>query len=198
MLQEARETAELIVKEAQDSSLSILEGQKQLGIKEANAHGSLLLKKAANEAEIERLRRLTTAKITANWIVLSKKEQIITSVLNEARKTLQDMIKTPKYVEILENLIIKAGILLADNELTIVLSEQDSKLPLDLDRLAKEIGSKTKSKLKIKLSNERISVIGGAIVRTQNGKVLMDATFDDIIQQQEKALKTKISEILFE
>jgi vacuolar-type H+-ATPase subunit E/Vma4 len=105
ILQEAKETAEIILKEAQEFGDSILEKQRQIAIKDAETQRSLLLKKTANEAEVKRLRKLAKAKITANWIVLSKKEEIISAVLTEAKKRLQYMTKTEKYATVLESLI---------------------------------------------------------------------------------------------
>ena len=80
----------------------------------------------------------------------------------------------------------------------IFLSEKDAKLGLDLDNLAEIISLKTKTKVKLNISKDKLPVIGGAILRTDNGKIIMDNTFDDILRQKEKVLKFRISEILFE
>jgi vacuolar-type H+-ATPase subunit E/Vma4 len=198
MIQEARESAELIIRNAQEVAESILEKQRQLGINQAILESSSLLKRAASEAEVERLRKLAIEKITANWIALSRKEQIISAVLDEAENRLQKMTRTVKYVSILKNLIVKAGILLGGGELDISLNEQDSELPLDLTKLAKEIGTSTKSETRLTLTREKISVIGGVIVRTMDGKTIMDCSFGDILKRNEKTIRTKISKILFE
>ena len=92
-MQEAKESAELIIREAQELADAILEKQRHLGHEEANVKGSSLLKKAADEAAVDRLRKLATAKITANWIVLSKKGEIITAVLKKAENKLLTWLK---------------------------------------------------------------------------------------------------------
>ena len=197
ILQEAKETAELMVSDAQKKAETMVKKQKELGIKEANTERLLILKKAESEADFNRIHKIANSKITSNWIVLSRKEEIISSVLSEAKKRLQDLTHTKKYVSILESLIIEAGIILGDNVLEVLLTKKDSKLPLDLNKLAKKIGKKTKTNVKLNLSKEKIQAIGGAILRTSDGKVIMDNTFDDILKQKEKILNDKISKMLF-
>jgi len=198
ILQEAKETAEIIIKEAQEFADSILEEQKQLAIDDAGKQRSLLLKKTANEAEINRLRKLAKTKITANWIVLSKKEKIISTVLNEAKKRLQHMTKTEKYASVLESLIINAGISLGGNALEVILNEADSALSLSFEKMQKAIHKKTGSKTKLALSKEKIQVMGGAVLKTANGKIVMDNTYEDIFLRRSQELRSKISEILFQ
>ena len=80
----------------------------------------------------------------------------------------------------------------------VFLNEKDSKVTLNLDKLAKEIGSRTKTQTKLILSKNKLSIIGGAMLKTSDGKIIMDNTFDDILRQRERILKSRISEILFE
>ncbi|TRO50804.1 hypothetical protein E2P63_05725 [Candidatus Bathyarchaeota archaeon] len=198
ILQEAKETAEIIIKEAQEFGDSILEEQRQMAIKEAGTQRSLLLKKTANEAEVKRLRKLAKAKITANWIVLYKKEEIISTVLNEAKKRLQNMTKKEKYASVLKRLIINAGIALGGNELAVTLNEADSALSLPFEKMQEEIRKTTGSKTKLALCKEKIQVMGGAILKTANGKIIMDNSFEDIFSRRSQELQLKISEILFQ
>jgi len=198
ILHEAKQTAEIIIREAQEFGDSILEQQMQIAIKNAETQRSLLLKKTANEAEVERLRKLAKVKITANWIVLSKKEELISAVLAEGKRRLQHMTKTERYASLLESYIIKAGIAIGDNSLKVELNEADSALPLPFEKIQEEICKKTGSKPKLALSEEKIQATGGVIVKTANGKIVMDNTFEDIFLRKSQELKSKISEILFQ
>ena len=198
ILQEARETAEIIIKEAQEFGDLILEKQRQTAIKDAKTQRALLLKKTANEAEAKHLRKIAKAKITANWIVLSKKKEIISAVLTEAKKKLQYMTKTEKYASVLESYIIKAGIALGGNSLEVILNEADSALSLPFEKMQEEIRKRTGTKTKLTVSEEKIQVMGGAILKTANGKIVMDNTYEDIFLRRSRELKSKISEILFQ
>jgi len=198
IMQEARVAAELIIDDAQKLAEKMVKKQVQLGAKEANVKRSSMLKKAKNEAALERSNKIANSKITSNWIVLSRKEEIIFAVLKEAKKRLQNLTQTTKYIAVLENLITEAGIVLGGNKLDVFLNEKDSKVTLNLDKLAKEIGSRTKTQTKLILSKNKLSIIGGAMLKTSDGKIIMDNTFDDILRQRERILKSRISEILFE
>ena len=197
ILEEAKKTAEHIIQEAQKSAEEILEKQRQLGVHRANESARLLLKKAESEVELNKLNSLANAKIKANWVILSKKETWIDNVLNEAKNELKILTQSKKYLPILEKLIIEAGIILGGKDLEVLLNEKNSTLSLKLDKSAKEISEKTGVKTKLRLSREKLKVIGGAIVRTANGKVIMDNTFDDILRRREKDLRSEIAKILF-
>ena len=101
ILQEAKETAELMIIDAQKKAETMIKKQKALGIKEAKAERLWILKKAESKADFNRIHKIANSKITSNWIVLSRKEEIISSVLSEAKKRLQDLTHTKKYLSIL-------------------------------------------------------------------------------------------------
>ena len=197
ILEEAKKSAEGILKEAEKSAEDTLKKQKHRGVQRANEAAKILLKRAESEAELNKLNSIANSKIKANWVILSKKETWIDNVLKEARKELKILTQSKKYLPILEKLITEAGVILGGKELDVLLNAQDSASPLKLDNIAKEIGEKTGFKTKLKLSKEKPEVIGGAIVRTADGKVIMDNTFDDILVRREKDLRSEIAEILF-
>jgi vacuolar-type H+-ATPase subunit E/Vma4 len=197
ILEEAHRSAEHIVQAAHRSAEDILEKQRQLGVQRANESAQLVFKKTESEVELNRLRSIANAKIKANWVILSKKETWIDNVLNEAKKKLMILTQSKKYLPILEKLITEAGIILSSKELEVILNEHDSTLPLKHDDLAKEISEKTGFKTKLRLSEEKTEALGGAILRTANGKVVMDNTFDDVLMRKEKDLRFRIAAILF-
>ena len=197
ILLEAQKTAEHIIQEAQKTAEDTLEKQRQRGVNKANEVAQSIFKKAENEAEVIKLSITANAKIKANWTILSKKEWCIAAVLNEAKNKLRILTQSKEYIPILEKLITEAGIILGGKELEVLLNEQDSTLPLKLDKLAKEIGEETGFETKLRLSEEKAKVIGGAMLRTINGRVIMDSTFDDILGRREKDLRSKIAKILF-
>jgi len=197
ILQEAKKSAEHIIQEAKKSAKDTLEKQRRLGVQKANEPAQSLLKKTQREAEVDKLRSMANAKIKANWVILSKKEKMIADVLNEAKNKLQTLTESKEYISILEKLIMEAGIVLGGKELEVLLNEKDSALSLKLNKLAKKISEKTGFEIKLRLSEEKPKVIGGAIVRTANGKVIMDNTFDDILVRRERDLRSEIAKILF-
>ncbi|MEM2112479.1 MAG: V-type ATP synthase subunit E family protein [Candidatus Bathyarchaeia archaeon] len=197
IFQEAQKSAEDIIKEAKKIAEDIFEKQRQEGAQRGNEAAWLLIKKAEKEAELSKQHCIATAKVNSDWIILSRKQVWIDRVLNEVKSKLEVLTNSKEYLPILEKLIIEAGVILGGKELEVLLNEHDSTLPLKLDDIAKEISKKTGFKTKMRLSKEKIKTIGGAIVRTSNGRIIMDNTFEDIFVRKEKELRSKIAEILF-
>jgi len=197
ILEEARKSAEHILQEAEKSAEDIIKKQKQRGVQRANEVAKILLKKAESEAALNKLNSVANSKIKAKWVILSKKETWIDNVLREAKNELKTLTQSEKYFSILENLITNAGVILGGKKLEVLLNMHDSALPLRFDTLAKEIGEKTGFETKLNLSKETTQVIGGAIVRTADGRIIMDNTFDDILRRREKELHSEIAKILF-
>ena len=197
IVQEAKKSAEHILQEAEKSAEDTIKKQKQRGVQRANEAAKTLLKKAESEATLNKLNSVANSKIKAKWVILSKKETWIDNVLNEAKNELKTLTQSEKYLAILEKLITNAGVILGGKELEVLLNTHDSTLPLRFNAIAKEIGEKTGFETKLKLSKETLQVIGGAIVRTADGKIIMDNTFDDILHRREKNLRSEIAKILF-
>lgn len=197
IVQEAEKSAEHILQEAEKSAEDTIKKQKQRGAQRANEVAKTLLKKAKSEAALNKLNSVANSKIKAKWVILSKKETWIDNVFNEAKNELKTLTQSEKYLPILEKLITDAGVILGGKELEVLLNTHDSTLPLRFNALAKEIGEKTGFETKLKLSKETPQVLGGAIVRTADGKIIMDNTFDDILLRKEKDLRSEIAKILF-
>lgn len=197
ILKEAEKSAKLILQDAKKMSENILKTQKQKGFQKASEVSKILLKKAESEAELNKLNTIANSKIKANWVILSKKETWIDKVLKEAKNQLKILTKSEKYLPILEKLITEAGVIIGGKELYVSLNNQDSALPLKLDDIAQKVTDRTGFETKLRLSEEKPEVTGGAIVRTANGKVIMDNTFDDILLRREEELRSEIAKILF-
>ena len=196
ILLEAKESAEIMINDAKELAIKNIEKQKQIGIKEAKEKRASTLKKVTNQVNMERLHKIANSKITANWIVLSRKEEIIRAVIDEAKKRLMKFTKTKDYWSLLEKQIIEGALILGGKNLELVLNKKDSKLPLNLTKISKKINSITKKNTKLKLSTEKNQAIGGVILKTSDSKIILDNTFDDLLKQKEKIIKNKISDLL--
>ncbi len=196
ILKDAKDEAKTIVKEAKRSAEILLENQRQSARLNSEKTVYSLLKKAENEAEIIKGKVATDIKRRASWIVLAEKERLVTSVLNEAKNRLLNLQKSEKYLSILEILIVAAGIVLVGDKLEIVLNEKDSTLPLKLNKLEKEIANETGVKTQLKISEQKTDAVG-VIVKTVDGRVFVDNTFEAILRRRERELRLKIARILF-
>jgi len=196
ILNDAREEAKAIIKEAKRSAEMLLEKQRKLALHSAEKEAYSLLKRAENEADIIKGRVTTDIKRRAGWVVLSEKERLVTSVLNEVKNRLVNLQKSEEYLPVLEKLIVDAGTVLDGGTLEVMLKENDLSLPLKLNKLEKKIADGTGVKTRLKFSKQQIKAVG-VIVKTVDGKIFVDNTFEAILSRRERELRLKIARILF-
>ena len=197
LLSEAHETAEKIIQDVKKTVQGTLEEQRKKGRERAREIVASINKKAQNDSLIIQLRNRTSAESKAKWLILEKKHELIENVINQVKDELRTAIKTDKYLHILGNLIVEGGIILGVSNLEVILNERDSTLPLELDKLAEMISEKTGIKTKITKSEKKIDAIGGAIIQTTDGKIVMNNTFEGMLNNYETEIRFKIAQILF-
>ncbi len=197
LLSEAHETAENIIQDAERTVQNTLEEQRNKGREFARERVISIEKKAQNDSMIIKLRDKTSAETKAKWLILEKKHALIEAVLNQVKIELYMRVKKDKYIHVLEDLIVEGGIILGATDLEVILNEKDSTLPMDLDKLADKIGEKTGTKTNITKSGKKIDTIGGAIIQTTDGKIVMNNTFEGTLNNSESEIRLKIAQILF-
>jgi len=197
LMSEAHETAEKIIEDVKKTVQGTLEEQRKKGRERAREIVISIDKKAQNDSLIIQLRNKTSAESKAKWLILEKKHELIENVINQVKDELRTAIKTDKYLHILENLIVEGGIILDVTNLEVILNERDSILPLELDKLAERISEKTGIKTKITKSEKKIDAIGGAIIQTTDSKIVMNNTFEGMLNNSKSEIRFKIAQILF-
>jgi len=197
ILTDAKEDAKSIIIDARKEAEMMQERHGELGRQKAAERVSSIVGKARNESDITRGMVFTDIRRKAGWMILSEKERLITNVLDEAKSRLTALAKTEKYMPELERMILDAGIALGGGELQVLLNELDSALPLKLNAISKAVSEKTGNRTELKLSKERTKASGGVVVKSTDGKVILDNTFEAMLKRRERELCLKIARILF-
>ncbi len=196
ILNDAREEAKAIITDAKRSAETLLEKQRQLARHSAEKEVYSLLRRAETEADIIRGKVSTDIKRRTGWVVLFEKDRLIISVLNEVKNRLVNLQKSEEYLPLLEKLIVDAGTVLDGGTLEVMLNENDLSLPLKLNKLEKKIADGTGVKTRLKISKQQTKAVG-VIVKTNDGKIFVDNTFEAILSRRERELRLKIARILF-
>ena len=192
-----REKSESIIIDANNHASMEIEKQKELARQKSKGEVFSILKGGEEEAETFRRTMIADAKRIANWKLLSEKERLVNSVLDEVKTRLKVFSNSKNYAPFLQKLIIDSGISLNGGKLEILLSKQDSTLLLNLDTLTKTIIEKTGNSTELTISNERIDSLGGCVIRRHDGKIVVNNTFPVILKRRKRDLKFKIAKILF-
>lgn len=192
-----RENAESILIDANNHASMEIEKQKELAYQKSKGEVFSILKSGEEEAESFRRTLIADAKRIMTWKLLSEKERLVTSVLDEVKTRLRVFSNSENYTPFLQKLIIDSGICLNGGALDVLLSEQDTNLLLNLDMLTKTIIEKTRKWTELTISTEKLESLGGCVIKRHDGKIVINNTFSVILKRRERDLRFKIAKILF-
>ena len=197
ILDDAMEESKSIVDDAQKSVDTMVEKRKQLALQNAKKEALVRMKNAEREAEIIKGKVTMEMKREARWKVLSEKENLANAVFKKVTERLMELQESEDYVPILEKLVIDASTTLGGGNLEVSMDENVSSRRLNLNSLEAIITEKTGVESQLVVSNDTIKSIG-VKVKTVDGKIAIDNTFEAIMKRREKELRSKIMKILFE
>ncbi|VUT28317.1 MAG: V-type ATP synthase subunit E [Candidatus Syntrophoarchaeum sp. GoM_oil] len=173
-----------IIQEANTSREKVLDEAKA----EAERKKQLILEKGEKDAILEKQRILADAKLKAKRFRWEAQEDLIGQVLDAATDKVRKVRSDSKYGDILKGLIQEAASSIGEDELEVVFTEGDS---VDLEKISGEIG------VKLSCSDDTISGMGGVVVRTTDGRIEVDNTFERRIERFTEALRSEITITLF-
>jgi len=130
------------------------------------------------------------ARIDAMRTVIGAKDQVISWCFAEAREALGKLTNTKKYEIILRNLTTD-GVKFVGNDVVVLSNKKDKHL------VKKVISGMPKKGLKISVGKEDIDTIGGVVVKSKSGDVIVNNTFEAILERQSNELRHEISRILY-
>ena len=165
---------------------------------------------AEERKEIEEKERIVRAtRLNARKLGWDTEEEMIGKVLDEAMKRLKEVkresFKGNSYSNILAGLIKDAALSMvegssASSELEVILSEEDASY-VDksmLKELSDEISAGSVNvRLSLSGKGERIKSAGGAIVRTKDGRIEVNNTFEQRMIRFSTSLRQDVVKVLF-
>ena len=181
--EDSEKEVERIIGEAKKKSEEIIKKSEKDGKKR---YEELIIQGKKN-AELEKQRIIANARLQAKKLILETKESIIEKTFSLAEKKLRDMVSSDEYENILRKLIEEAISSIPDKQLQILCDERDREL---LRKIIKEFP-------RVELSEENISTIGGIIVKSKDGRIQVDNTFETRIERMRNDLRVKVARILF-
>ena len=194
IIEDTEKEVEAIIADAESSAKRIIEEASIHGMDDARQEAEDMLKVTKDEAEALKRQIVTEARMKADWNVLSKKQELVERVLNESKKALLEWADfNTQYTLALRDLIIQGCIELGGGDLKVLLNKRDSKL--DLSKLSNEVEKMIGKKTNIDLGE--VLTTRGAIIKTSDGKMTIDNSFDGIIERQKRSIEVTISNILF-
>jgi vacuolar-type H+-ATPase subunit E/Vma4 len=197
ILRNAREKAESILSDARRSAELSIEEQRTKARVDSEDEVTAIMRNGQEEASFTRRSVITDARRKASWMILSEKERQVNAVLREVERRLVTASQSDQSLETLQTSIVRAGTALGGGHLELLLSEHDSTLPLDPEILSKAIREQMRQAVDVTISSERIQSAGGYVIRTSDGRIVIDNTYPAILRRRDRALRYHIAQILF-
>jgi len=190
ILESAEKEAEALILRAEAQAEKILEEAR----KEAERRYNSIIRESRERMKAEEMQLNSIFELEAKNKLLKVKEELIKEVYDETLNRLREYVLTEDYVNCLLRLISEASGRIPSGELEIRLNERDYSRITEkhLLGLSKNIG------VKLIKSEKRIRCIGGVVVASPDGKIVIDNTFENRLNSLKGSLRAKIAKILFQ
>jgi len=190
ILEDIKKDSELIIRDAEKKAEEILKDAKTEAEKR---HIRLLAEtKEKNEIQQKKTRSLTAIEIRNRR--LQVKEEYINEVFDKALTRLKQFAESESYPSYLLTFIEEAANRIESDKLIVYVNSKDREWLANgkLDELSGKMG------IKLTLANETENSLGGCIVKTLDGKLSHDNTFENRLHVLKPILRIDIAKILFE
>ena len=190
ILEDAEKEAENILRSAEAQAKRILKEAE----KEAEEKYKSIIREGKDKIKIQEQQMATLFEIEVKNRLLQAKEEIVEEAFERTMKRLSEYVLTEDYWKCLLRLIAEASRQINSEKLIVELNEKDHQklTEKDLLELSERIG------VKLVKSDKVIDCIGGVIVKSSDGKITVDNTFDNRLRMLKNYLRTKIAKMLFE
>jgi V/A-type H+-transporting ATPase subunit E len=190
ILEDIKNDSELIIRNAEKKAEEILRDAK---VKAEKRHIRLLAEaKEKSEIDHKKTQSLTVMEIRNRR--LQVKEEYINAVFDKSLARLKQFTESESYYSNLLAFIEEAAKKIESDRLIVYVNSKDREWLVKgkLDELSGKLG------VKLTLANETENCLGGCIIKTPDGKLSHDNTFENRLQALKPILRIEIAKILFE
>ena len=167
----------------------------------AEAEAGAIISRGEQEARRESQRILAEARIKARREKVKAQEEVVNLAFIGARESMQKMAegKGEDYKKVLEALINESVLSSGSESLEVLFDSRDKGLVTDdsLNKIAQEAGPDLGMTISLSVSDEALTCLGGVVVKSADGKVRIDNTFEARIDRFRDNIRTLVAKELF-
>ncbi len=193
----AEKQAEDILSDARQKVESRLQEARQ----SAEAEKGAAVTRGEQDARRESQRILAEARIKARREKVQAREQLVRHSFESARAELRELAESgsDSYRRVLENLIVESAISANTASLEVLVNERDRRIFTgdSLESVARRISSEAGREVALTLSKASFPCIGGVVVRSDDGSIRVNNTFESRIERYRDAIRTHVAHELF-
>jgi vacuolar-type H+-ATPase subunit E/Vma4 len=190
ILEDVKKESERIIRDAEKKAEEILRGAKT----EAKGRHAQLLTEAKERGEVEKKKTRSLTVIEIRNRLLQVKQEQVNAVFDKTLLRLKQFVESESYPSYLLSFIEEAVKKIESKRLVVLVNSRDREWLANskLDELSEKLG------VKLTLAKETENCLGGCIVKTPNGKLSHDNTFEKRLEALKPALRGEVAKILFE
>jgi V/A-type H+-transporting ATPase subunit E len=190
ILGDVKKESEIIIRDAEKKAEEILRDAKI----EAKERRTRLLAEAKEKGKIEKKKTKSLTAIEIRNLLLQVKQEEVNAIFDKALSCLKQFAQSENYSTFLLSFIEEAVKKIESNRLVVYVN------PKDREWLAKSKLNELSEKLGVKLTlaKETQNCLGGCIVKTPDGKLSQDNTFEKRLDTLKPVLRGEVAKILFE
>jgi V/A-type H+/Na+-transporting ATPase subunit E len=189
ILEDVKKEATKIILGAENEAQEILKKAKE----DADKTYADLLADAQSKGEIGKRKMKSSTEVEVRNRLLRAKEELVNTAFDEALIRLNEFVQTESYHDHLLKLIQEAVKDIDSDTLVVYVNSKDREWLLNnnLDKLSEKL------RVKLILADEAENSIGGCIIKTPDGKMSYDNTFESRLQLLRPVLRVRLAEMLF-
>jgi V/A-type H+-transporting ATPase subunit E len=190
ILEDVKNDSKIIIRDAEKKAEKILRDAKT----EAEQSRARLLAETKKKGNAEQKKKESLTALEIRNRRLQVKEEYINAVFDKALARLKQFVESETYPDYLLEFIEEAVKKIESDKLIVYVNSKDREW-LANGKIGELSG---KLNVNLALANETENCMGGCIVKTPDGKVLQDNTFEKRLQSLKPILRLEIAKILFE
>lgn len=189
ILEDVKKEAEKAIRDAEKEAEKILKKAEE----EAEETRERLLTHAKEKGEIEKKKMKSSTQIEIRNKLLQVKEELVNDTFDKTLTSLNDFTQTKSYHDYLLKLIQEATKKIDSDTLVVYVNPKDREWLAqgNLNKLSKRL------RAKLMLADQTENCLGGCTVKTLDGKISYDNTFEKRLQLLKSVIRIRVAKMLF-
>jgi vacuolar-type H+-ATPase subunit E/Vma4 len=193
IISRAGDKAKTFTQKAKEQEAEILAKAKERAEKKKQE----LIERQSKNIHEKTEQELAAINLETRRAILYQKEEYIQEIFKKARQKLVSFTKKKDYQAVLRDFIVQGAKAIGGGKLIIQARKEDQKLLKDLSKFEKAIKKEINSSFSLAVEDKPIKAMGGIIIKTHDGAITIDNTFDARLEEKYQKIRFEVAKILF-
>jgi len=195
ILRQAKEQASAIV----DREKRVAERDLEFAREDAKTVREQERSKLQPLVDTEEKKISSAAEMEARRMLLKKKEELVSRLFADVEHKLEEMRNSDLYINIVSK-SIESGFKTIGGSLIVEFGEKDKNLFTNkvISSIKSKVSESLGTNVELKFQSAGDSISSGVMVKSKDGRIVIDHSFSNLMKRLEEELRGKISEILLQ